>query len=147
MFGSSLGFQEILVICVVLIVVVGPERLPGMMKGVGKALRQMRQASREIRTSVGIDELMRDDVMRPPAPRPRPVPSATVARAAALPAPDAQTANAPPAAPPAAPLAAPPGTVPAVAASVPPAPSPAAAAPPEVAAAPAESKPLDAKSS
>ena len=143
MFGSSLGFQEILVICVVLIVVVGPERLPGMMKGVGKALRQMRQASREIRTSVGIDELMRDDVMRPPAPRPRPVPSATVARAAALPAPDAQTANAPPAAP----HAAPPGTQPAVAPSAAPAPSPAAAAPPEVAAAPAEPKPLDAKSS
>jgi len=104
MFGSSLGFQEILVICVILIVVVGPDRLPSMMKGVGKALRTMREASREIRTTVGIDEMMREDVMRPPPPRPRPVPAATVARAAALPAPDAQAANAPPSPPSAEPV-------------------------------------------
>ena len=105
MFGSSLGFQEILVICVILIVVVGPEKLPAMMKGVGKALRTMREASREIRTTVGIDEMLREDVLRPPPPRPRPVPAATVARAASLPATapaasapaaNAQGANAPP---------------------------------------------------
>ena len=106
MFGSSLGFQEILVICVILIVVVGPDRLPAMMKGVGKALRTMREASREIRTTVGIDEMMREDIMRPPPPRPRPVPPATVARAAALPAPDAKAANAPPSPPAAEPTSA-----------------------------------------
>jgi sec-independent protein translocase protein TatB len=116
MFGSSLGFQEILVICVILIVVVGPERLPSMMKGVGKALRTMREASREIRTTVGIDEMLREDVLRPTPPKPRPVPAATVARAPALPAPAVQVANAPPSALPSVPEAEPASTPVAVAA-------------------------------
>lgn len=80
----SLGFGEILVICVILIIVVGPERLPTVMKGVGKTMRTVREASREIRSTVGLDELMRDD---PPRPVYRPPPSATVARAQPLPAP------------------------------------------------------------
>jgi len=95
----SLGFGEILVICVILILVVGPERLPAVMKGVGKTMRTVREASREIRSTVGLDELMRDD---PPRPVYRPPPPATVARieplasapsltdANAAPAPDAQ---------------------------------------------------------
>jgi sec-independent protein translocase protein TatB len=73
----SLGFGEILVICVILILVVGPERLPTVMKGVGKTMRTVREASREIRSTVGLDELMRDD---PPRPMYRPPPPATVAR-------------------------------------------------------------------
>jgi sec-independent protein translocase protein TatB len=79
----SLGFGEILIICVILIIVVGPERLPTVMKGVGKTMRTVREASREIRTTVGLDELMRDD---PPRPVYRPPPPATVARAQPLPA-------------------------------------------------------------
>jgi Tat protein translocase TatB subunit len=85
----NLGFGEILVICVVLIIVVGPERLPAVMKNVGKTLRTVRQASREIQTTVGLDELWREDVLAPPPPRPRTAPPATVSRApepAALPA-------------------------------------------------------------
>src|SRR5262245_8155723 len=79
----SLGFGEILVICVILIIVVGPERLPNVMRGVGKTMRTVREASREIRTTVGLDELMRDD---PPRPVYRPPPPATIARAQPLPA-------------------------------------------------------------
>ena len=97
----SLGFGEILVICVILILVVGPERLPAVMKGVGKTMRTVREASREIRTTVGLDELMRDD---PPRPMYRPPPPATVARVEPLPA-DTQ-ANTLPAVPPESELAA-----------------------------------------
>lgn len=110
----SLGFGEILVICVILIIVVGPERLPTVMKGVGKTMRTVREASREIRTTVGLDELMRDD---PPRPIYRPPPPATVARTQPLPAPstpaalpatdDRPAANAPPVAVPADPPVAP----------------------------------------
>ena len=108
----SLGFGEILIICVILIIVVGPERLPTVMKGLGKTMRTVREASREIRTTVGIDELMRDDP--PPRPMYRPPPAATIARAQPLPAtseapdtskpvePSPASANAVPAAPPAA---------------------------------------------
>lgn len=75
----NLGFGEILIICAVLIIVVGPERLPGLMKNVGKTLRTVRQASRDLQATVGLDELMRDDITRPlPPPRPRIAPAATV---------------------------------------------------------------------
>jgi len=76
----NLGFGEILVICVILIVVVGPERLPTLMKNVGKGMRTVREATREIRSTIGIDELMQEDVLRPAPPK-RPPPAATVSRA------------------------------------------------------------------
>jgi Tat protein translocase TatB subunit len=77
----NLGFGEILVICVVLIIVVGPERLPSLMKNVGKAVRTMRQASRDLQASVGLDEILREDVLRPPPAR-APSPPATISREA-----------------------------------------------------------------
>jgi sec-independent protein translocase protein TatB len=66
---DSIGIGELAVICVVFILAVGPEKLPGMMKTVGKTLRTLRQASRDIRASTGIDELMRDDSFVLNAPR------------------------------------------------------------------------------
>lgn len=77
----NLGFGELAVIFVILILAVGPDRLPTMMKGLGKTIRTVRQASRDIRATVGIDEMLREDVLAPP-PR-RPVPKAAVARPAA----------------------------------------------------------------
>ena len=78
----NIGFGELAVICIVLIIAVGPERLPSMMKSLGKTIRTLRQASRDIRASTGIDELMREDfdLYAPikPAPQPRrlaPVPA------------------------------------------------------------------------
>jgi sec-independent protein translocase protein TatB len=65
----NIGFGELAVICIVLIIAVGPERLPSMMKTLGKTLRTLRQASRDIRASTGIDELMRDDFDFNSAPR------------------------------------------------------------------------------
>ena len=69
----SIGFGELAVICIVLIIAVGPERLPGMMKTVGKTMRSLRQASRDIRTATGIDDLMREDFYAQPKPT-RPLP-------------------------------------------------------------------------
>src|ERR1700712_4810503 len=78
----NIGFGELAVICIVLIIAVGPDRLPSMMKSLGKTIRTLRQASRDIRASTGIDELMREDfdLYAPikPAPQPRrlaPVPA------------------------------------------------------------------------
>jgi sec-independent protein translocase protein TatB len=84
----NLGFQEILLICVVLIIVVGPERLPTLMKNVGKAVRTVRQASREIQSTVGLDEILRDDSTYPLQPRaPGAAPMATISRDAPPPGP------------------------------------------------------------
>jgi sec-independent protein translocase protein TatB len=67
----NIGFGELAIICIVLIIAVGPERLPTMMKTLGKTLRTLRQATRDIRASTGIDELLREDfdLYTPPAPR------------------------------------------------------------------------------
>jgi len=85
----NLGFGELAVIFIVLIIAVGPDRLPTMMKGLGKTIRTVRQASRDIRATVGIDEMLREDMLQP-LPR-RPVPKAAIARppagSASLPAP------------------------------------------------------------
>ena len=81
MFG--LGFGEMAVIVILAIVVVGPERLPTLLKSVGGAMRQMRQASRDIRSSVGLDELMVLDDSRQKRPVARvrpPVDAAPVAQ-------------------------------------------------------------------
>jgi sec-independent protein translocase protein TatB len=77
----NIGFGELAIICIVLIIAVGPERLPSMMKTLGKTLRTLRQASRDIRASTGIDELLREDfdLYAPPPPRrPAPIPQAPV---------------------------------------------------------------------
>jgi sec-independent protein translocase protein TatB len=93
----NLGFGEILVICVVLIIVVGPERLPSLMKTVGKAVRTVRQASREIQSTVGLDEILREDVLNPlPMRAPMPPPAATISRDAPAPVQPADAESAAP---------------------------------------------------
>lgn len=62
MFG--IGFSELLVIGVILIVAVGPKRMPGMLKAVLRAYQEFRRATRELRASTGIDELLQDEDLK-----------------------------------------------------------------------------------
>jgi sec-independent protein translocase protein TatB len=64
MFG--IGFGEMLIIGVVLLLAVGPKELPKLMKTVGKGLREVRRASDDLRKTVGIDQLLEDDELRNP---------------------------------------------------------------------------------
>jgi sec-independent protein translocase protein TatB len=64
MFG--IGFGEMLIIAVVLLIAVGPRQLPMLMKTVGKGMREVKRASNELRRSTGIDELLRDEEIRNP---------------------------------------------------------------------------------
>src|ERR1700743_1621099 len=66
----NIGFGELAVHCIVLIIAVGPERLPSMMKTLGKTIRTLRQASADLRASTGIDEILRDDFDYRPRPKP-----------------------------------------------------------------------------
>lgn len=50
-----------MVIGVLLLIAVGPRRMPTMMKSVGRAMREFRKATRELRAQVGLDELMAED--------------------------------------------------------------------------------------
>ncbi|MCC6383206.1 MAG: twin-arginine translocase subunit TatB [Dehalococcoidia bacterium] len=46
----GVGYQEVLLILVLMLVVVGPERLPGMAYQIGRAVRQMQQYARAVRS-------------------------------------------------------------------------------------------------
>lgn len=63
----GLGFGEILVICVVLLLVVGPNKLPDIARTIGKGFRTIRRTSQELRDSLEVDEIRRalyEDPMR-----------------------------------------------------------------------------------
>jgi len=66
MFG--IGFGELLIIIVVLIIAVGPQQLPSLMKTIGKTIRSMRQASQDLRDSIGLDEFVGRDLLNPRPP-------------------------------------------------------------------------------
>ena len=76
MFG--IGPPELLVILLIALVVVGPQRLPEVGKAVGKAMREFRKAQDELKGAINFD--FDDDPVTPqrPAPhRPRPSTVAT----------------------------------------------------------------------
>lgn len=75
MFG--IGFGEFVIIALVLIVAVGPDKLPALMKTVGRTLRQVKKTSEDLRRSTGIDELMRENLWEEsrPASPPRNLPA------------------------------------------------------------------------
>ena len=57
MFGFSFG--ELLVICVVALIAVGPKKLPGMLHTLGMWIRKLRNMTTDVRKQTGIDELLR----------------------------------------------------------------------------------------
>ena len=59
MFG--LGPTELIVILVLGLLVLGPERIPGVASSLGKAIRSFRRATRDLRDQIDLE----DDVRRP----------------------------------------------------------------------------------
>jgi sec-independent protein translocase protein TatA len=55
---GPLGFQELVVIFIIALLVFGPKKLPDLGKSLGKGLREFKKATEEIKS--GIDEHMRD---------------------------------------------------------------------------------------
>jgi sec-independent protein translocase protein TatB len=60
----GIGFWEMLVICGLILVAVGPDRLPGMVKTVAKFYRQFRRTAEDLRASTGIDDILRDEELK-----------------------------------------------------------------------------------
>lgn len=77
MFGIGIG--EFVLIAIVLLIVVGPQKLPEVMKTVAKGVRQVRNAADELRDTIGIDELLREPLepLSPPAQAPVPATDAS----------------------------------------------------------------------
>ncbi|WP_433937118.1 Sec-independent protein translocase protein TatB [Sorangium cellulosum] len=59
MFGFSFG--EIVVLIIVGLVVIGPRRLPAMMRTAGSWISKLRRMTTELRTQSGIDDLIRQE--------------------------------------------------------------------------------------
>lgn len=87
MFG--IGGGELVLILIVLLLAVGPEQMPKMIKTVGRGMREVRKATRELQSTVGVDALLRDEDLRDPlglkkgpAPKPlaKPAPKPSAAR-------------------------------------------------------------------
>jgi sec-independent protein translocase protein TatB len=58
-FGIS--FTELALIAVVTLVVVGPQKLPGMLRTVGEWTRRLRRITTEVRAQTGIDDILRQE--------------------------------------------------------------------------------------
>lgn len=92
MFGP-LGFQEVLFILVIALLIFGPKRLPELGRTIGKGMAQFRKASndlkRSIETEIALDERpqppRRPNVFIPPGQGPvtPPAPTVTLGRPAA----------------------------------------------------------------
>lgn len=59
MFGIS--FSELAVIAVMALVVVGPQKLPRMLRTMGLWVRKIRKMTTEVRAQTGIDEILREE--------------------------------------------------------------------------------------
>jgi len=95
MFG--VGPTELAFFLVIVLLAVGPDRLPAFMRTVGKGLRQVRNASREFKDAIGLDELMREgDPFRAPPIRPPKAPPVPVPDKTPPPAPEPATTSPPP---------------------------------------------------
>jgi Tat protein translocase TatB subunit len=58
-FGIS--FTELLVILVVGLIVLGPQKLPGLFRTLGQWIAQLRRLTTEVRAQSGIDEILRSE--------------------------------------------------------------------------------------
>ena len=59
MFG--LGFGEMIVLGIVLLVVIGPRELPKLLRAVGKGIRKLREMSYDLREKSGLDDIIQDE--------------------------------------------------------------------------------------
>jgi TatA/E family protein of Tat protein translocase len=59
MFGS-LGFQELMVIFIIALIVFGPRKLPEIGRSIGKALGEFKRATNDLKSSIE-DEVRADD--------------------------------------------------------------------------------------
>jgi Tat protein translocase TatB subunit len=57
----DIGFQELLIIMVIALVVFGPQRLPELGRKLGRAMREFRRASDEFRTTIETNLQIHDD--------------------------------------------------------------------------------------
>ncbi len=64
MLPFGIGFSEVLVVMVVILLVIGPNKLPDLAKTLGKGVRAARRAGNELKQAISIE----DEPYQPPRP-------------------------------------------------------------------------------
>lgn len=65
---GNLGFQEILLIAVVVLVLFGGRKIPEFMRGLGKGIREFNDAKNNVKKE--LEEGMKEKDQTPPTPQP-----------------------------------------------------------------------------
>jgi TatA/E family protein of Tat protein translocase len=68
----DIGFQELLVLMVLALLVFGPDKLPDLGRRLGRALREFRRASDEFRSTIETNLQLSEDSILPPSAAPTP---------------------------------------------------------------------------
>jgi TatA/E family protein of Tat protein translocase len=68
----DIGFQELLVLMVLALLVFGPDKLPDLGRRLGRALREFRRASDEFRSTIETNLQISEDSILPPSAAPTP---------------------------------------------------------------------------
>lgn len=63
----DIGFQELLVLMVIALLVFGPDKLPDLGRRLGRAMREFRRASDEFRSTIETNLNLHDDMLLPPS--------------------------------------------------------------------------------
>ena len=58
MFG--IGMQELLIILVIALIVLGPKRLPEIARALGKGMREFRKATQEVKESIDLESELKE---------------------------------------------------------------------------------------
>jgi TatA/E family protein of Tat protein translocase len=74
----DIGFQELILVLVIALLVFGPRKLPELGRAIGRAMREFRRASDEFRSTLETNLQVNEPDPGPPQPPPEAVPSAPV---------------------------------------------------------------------
>jgi len=64
MFGIGTG--ELVIILIVALIAIGPQKLPEIAKTVGRAMGELKRATRDIQDELRLDDLLKEDDDRAP---------------------------------------------------------------------------------
>ena len=68
-FFGGVGWQEVLVIVVVVLILFGGRKIPELARGIGRGMREFKREMRGVRED--LDEAMKEDEEEEPRPRPK----------------------------------------------------------------------------
>jgi len=57
---GSIGMPEIIVIFIVILMLFGSKRLPGLARGLGKGIRELKKATNELKNELNLDPVKRE---------------------------------------------------------------------------------------